>query len=77
MPRPPAPEPREDEGTLDSIQRSHILDVLAQCRGKIEGPKGAAAVLGLKPSTLRYRMQKLGIRKDPDKEEAASAPPTG
>ncbi|WKJ92708.1 helix-turn-helix domain-containing protein [Methylomonas montana] len=29
----------------------------------VEGPRGAAQLLNLKPSTLRYRMQKLGIGK--------------
>jgi transcriptional regulator with GAF, ATPase, and Fis domain len=37
--------------------------VLEQTRWAIEGKRGAAAVLGLNPSTLRGRMRKLGIRK--------------
>ena len=56
-PAPPA------AGTLEDMSRQHIQTVLAQCRGKVEGLKGAAAVLGLKPSTLRYRMKQLGISK--------------
>jgi len=52
-----------DGGTLDSVQRAHIIDILDQCNWQIEGRRGAAAALGLKPSTLRYRMQKLGIEK--------------
>ena len=31
--------------------------------GRVEGPKGAARILGLNPSTLRSRMLKLGIRR--------------
>lgn len=50
-------------GTLDEVARSHILRILESCKGVIEGPQGAAAVLGLKPSTLRYRMKLLGIEK--------------
>ncbi|MBW1789135.1 MAG: hypothetical protein JRK53_21390, partial [Deltaproteobacteria bacterium] len=40
-----------------------ILKAVEKTRWRIDGPKGAAKILGLKPSTLRSRMQKLGIRK--------------
>jgi PAS domain S-box-containing protein len=50
-------------GALEDVARTHILAVLEECRWVIEGPQGAAAVLGLKPSTLRYRMKLLGIEK--------------
>jgi transcriptional regulator with GAF, ATPase, and Fis domain len=46
---------------LDDITKRHILSVLAQTDGIIEGPKGAAKILGVHPNTLRSRMQKLGI----------------
>jgi formate hydrogenlyase transcriptional activator len=49
--------------TLDDVSRAHIRGILEQCGGKIEGRSGAAAVLGVKPSTLRYRLKKLGIEK--------------
>ncbi|WP_055442583.1 PAS domain S-box protein [Lacinutrix himadriensis] len=49
--------------TLDTVQRNHIVQVLEQCNWKISGPKGAAFILDLKPSTLRDRMTKLGISK--------------
>jgi PAS domain S-box-containing protein len=49
--------------SFDSIAREHILSVLEQTRWVIEGPKGAAKRLDVKPSTLRYRMQKLAIVK--------------
>ncbi len=49
--------------TLDSVQRDHIMQVLEQCNWKISGPNGAAFILGLKPSTLRDRMTKLGVSK--------------
>src|SRR5215475_8136664 len=51
------------EATLEEFERSHILQVLQQTRWRVEGPKGAAAILGLNPSTLRSRMHKLGIRR--------------
>ena len=49
-------------GTLEEVERAHILRVLEETKGVIEGAKGAATILGLRPSTLRSRLQKLGIR---------------
>jgi len=46
---------------LDENERAHIRRALASCRGRISGPKGAAALLGINPNTLRSRMRKLGI----------------
>jgi transcriptional regulator with GAF, ATPase, and Fis domain len=39
----------------------HIEGTLAKCWGRIEGPHGAARLLGINPHTLRARMRKLGI----------------
>jgi len=61
--REPIPDSAEPMGTLNNIERVHILRVLEATHGIIEGPKGAAAILQLNPSTLRSRMQKLGIKK--------------
>jgi formate hydrogenlyase transcriptional activator len=49
--------------TLVEVERQHIIAVLKRTAGVIEGPKGAAKLLDMKPSTTRYRMKKLGIRK--------------
>jgi len=49
--------------SLEEVERQHILDVLESAGWKLEGNDGAAALLGLKPSTLRSRMQKLDIRR--------------
>jgi PAS domain S-box-containing protein len=46
---------------LESVERKHILRVLDATGWRISGPKGAAKILGLNPSTLRFRMKKLGI----------------
>jgi transcriptional regulator with GAF, ATPase, and Fis domain len=46
---------------LTSIERKHILEVLEENGWKIKGEGNAADRLGLKPSTLRSRMKKLGI----------------
>jgi len=59
----PAPAAEPSAGTLDAVQKTYILEVLSKCQGRIEGRNGAAALLNLKPSTLRYRMRKLGIEK--------------
>ena len=48
---------------LDEVEREHILRVLEQIYWRIEGPQGAAAILGMNPGTLRSRMKKLGIRR--------------
>jgi DNA-binding NtrC family response regulator len=57
------PAPAVVTGTLEDVERAHIDRVLAATRWVIEGPQGAAARLGLNPSTLRGRLRKLGIRK--------------
>lgn len=49
--------------TLAEIEREHILNALKITGWKIQGPNGAAEVLGLKPTTLRDRMKKRGIRR--------------
>jgi formate hydrogenlyase transcriptional activator len=61
----PAPPKSPTNGALHEVleetERRHILDALRQCNWIVAGPKGAAARLGMKQSTLRLRMQKLGI----------------
>jgi transcriptional regulator of acetoin/glycerol metabolism len=52
--------------TLDEVQRQHILTVLESTGWRISGPRGAAAVLGVKPTTLEYRINKLGISRPGD-----------
>ena len=47
--------------TFDDVAREHILEVLGDTNGVVAGPRGAAARLGLKRTTLLSRMQKLGI----------------
>ena len=50
--------------TLADMEAAHIRRALAETKGVIEGPRGAARLLGLKPATLRYRMNRLGITRD-------------
>ena len=49
--------------TLDEISRRHILMVLNHVKWRIRGRQGAAEILGLKPSTLEYRIKRLGINR--------------
>jgi formate hydrogenlyase transcriptional activator len=48
--------------TLADSEREAILRALETTHGRVKGPKGAAAALGLHPSTLYSRMKRLGIR---------------
>ena len=49
---------------LETLQREHILRTLRATNWIIEGQRGAASKLGLKPATLRFRMKKLGITRE-------------
>jgi len=69
-PAPPAGSVRPGESadpthtpipTLDEAMRSHIERALDATDGKIYGDDGAAAILGIRPTTLQSRMKKLGI----------------
>jgi formate hydrogenlyase transcriptional activator len=48
---------------LKDLERVQIYQALEACEWRIEGPLGAAKILGLHPSTLRSRLKKLGIKK--------------
>jgi formate hydrogenlyase transcriptional activator len=54
--------------TLAEIERGAILDALERCRGKIYGPDGAAAALGIKPTTLYGKMRKHGVGRQPSSD---------
>lgn len=56
-----ATELSAQESSLEVVERRHIVNVLRQTRGVIEGPGGAARILGLKPSTARFRIRRLRI----------------
>jgi PAS domain S-box-containing protein len=60
QPRVASPAPLQSE--LRS-EREMIEAALAECRGRISGRSGAAAKLGVPPSTLEHRIQALGINK--------------
>lgn len=59
---PLADDPRVDElMTRSEMEKRHIQNALARCRGVVAGENGAARLLGMRRSTLQYRMKKLGI----------------
>src|SRR5881392_391013 len=58
-----------DAVPLERVERAHIVSVLRRTNWRVDGPRGAARLLKMHPSTLRSRMQKLGIRRS---EEQAS-----
>jgi DNA-binding NtrC family response regulator len=49
--------------TIQENEREHIINVLEKCNGRIRGKGGASEILGLPPTTLASRMQKLGIKR--------------
>jgi transcriptional regulator with GAF, ATPase, and Fis domain len=51
------------DAPLEEIERRHIEAVLRRTNWMIESDRGAAKILNLNPSTLRSRMQKLGIKR--------------
>ncbi len=70
------PKTEADSGssikTLDEIETQHIIGVLRHTGGRIKGPFGAARILGMNPSTLYSRIQKLGIKFQIEKGEISS-----
>jgi formate hydrogenlyase transcriptional activator len=48
---------------LQELERLHILQMLDRTMWRIYGPDGAAAQLGLNPSTLRSRLKRLGLKR--------------
>jgi PAS domain S-box-containing protein len=47
--------------SLEAVERNYILTILQQTGWVVTGPRGAASLLNIHPSTLRNRMKKLGI----------------
>jgi transcriptional regulator with GAF, ATPase, and Fis domain len=50
--------------TMEGMERDHIVKILQQTDGVVDGPRGAAKILNLHPNTLRSRMKKLGISRN-------------
>jgi formate hydrogenlyase transcriptional activator len=54
------------EDTMVNLRREHILRVLRETGGVVGGPRGAAARLGMKRTTLQSLMRRLGISREQD-----------
>jgi transcriptional regulator of acetoin/glycerol metabolism len=52
-----------ETGTLERVERDHILRVLDECAWRVRGRGNAAERLGLNASTLYSRMKKLNIQR--------------
>ena len=57
-----APQRILTDEELRTFEAENIRAALSQCHGKVYGPNGAAALLGVKPTTLNSRIKALGIR---------------
>ena len=62
--------PSRESETLDEHQKQLIIRTMEKTYWRVEGPVGAAALLGVHPNTLRSRMKRLGITKPKFKEPA-------
>ncbi|MFH0731286.1 MAG: sigma 54-interacting transcriptional regulator [Pseudomonadota bacterium] len=60
---PSRPTSEKDLETLEEVNRRHILMALQMTKWKIRGKEGAAGLLDVKPTTLEYKIHKLGIRR--------------
>jgi len=62
-PSSPSGDPDEfvTDAEIRANEKANTLAVLKHANGRVWGPNGAARLLGVKPSTLAYRMKKLGI----------------
>jgi formate hydrogenlyase transcriptional activator len=49
--------------TLSEVEREHILRAVKEAGGVLGGPRGAAARLGMKRTTLQSRLRKMGVRR--------------
>ena len=56
--------PKDLKSNILQTERDNILVVLRKTAGRIRGDQGAASILGMKPTTLEYRIKKLNISKE-------------
>ena len=66
IPKKTVKEKQKSFQTLEDYEREYILNVLHETSWRVSGPKGAAKVLGMKPTTLESRMKKLEIQRGLD-----------
>jgi transcriptional regulator with GAF, ATPase, and Fis domain len=61
------------ESELKRRERESIVAALAEANGKISGPRGAAELLGMKPTTLTSRIKALGLKSNPSESSSRRA----
>jgi len=54
----------DQSGTLEEVEKRHIIEALNTTGWQVSGKDGAAEVLGLNPKTLESRMKRLGIERN-------------
>jgi transcriptional regulator with GAF, ATPase, and Fis domain len=59
-----APPPQENSGTLEDVEKRHIIEALKATEWRVSGKNGAAEILGINPKTLTSRMKRLGIQRN-------------
>src|ERR1700687_4304480 len=62
------------DGTLESVLRENIVRVWRETAGVLGGPRGAAARLGLKRTTLQSKMEKMGIFSEEFENQQSKSP---
>ena len=53
----------DQSGTLEEVEKRHIIEALNTTGWRVSGKDGAAEILGINPKTLESRMQRLGIQR--------------
>ena len=61
--RAPIPDEVRTDDQIRQIERANMVAALRHCGGRVSGPDGAAELLGLKASTLTYRMKNFDIQR--------------
>jgi PAS domain S-box-containing protein len=69
LPVQPIPVPRDS--TSEDLTRHRIIEALEETGWRVSGPRGAAQLLGLKPTTLEARMKRLGITRPSTKSQSS------
>ena len=54
----------DQSGTLEEVEKRHIIEALNTTGWRVSGKDGAAEILGVNPKTLESRMQRLGIQRN-------------
>jgi DNA-binding NtrC family response regulator len=54
----------DQSGTLEEVEKQHIIEALNTTGWRVSGKDGAAEILGINPKTLESRMQRLGIKRN-------------